>query len=167
MSDKIELKKEIENYKKIVAHLNEHIKEGKYDNLDVSQSNLLKKEIKRLEPKIKGGKVIDLTFTKANDILSNDPINEWSNPKQAQKMAYKYLGKTATIYKSFNPKKKYMILDPNKNKMIHFGQMNFQDFTQHKNLVRRDSYLKRTENMKGEWRTNPYSPNNLSRNILW
>lgn len=167
MSDKTELRKEIENYKKIVAHLTEHIKEGKFDNLDVSQSNLLKKEIKRLEPKIHGGKVIDLTFTKAQDIPLNNTINEWSNPKQAQKMAFKYLGKTAIIYKSFKPSKKYMILDPNKNKMVHFGQMDYEDFTKHKDLERRQRYLKRTENMKGDWKNNPYSPNNLSRNILW
>lgn len=164
--DKKEIRKEIENYKKIVAHLTEHINEGNFDNLDVSQSNLLKKEIKRLQPKL-GGKVIDLTFTKALDVPLNDVLYEWTNPKEAQKKAFKYLGKNAIIYKSSNPKKKFMILDPNKNKMVHFGQINFQDFLKHKNLDRRNRFLKRTANMRGEWRDNKYSANNLSREILW
>ena len=45
--------------------------------------------------------------------------------------------------------------------------MGYEDFTFHKDLKRRDAYLRRTANMRGNWKNNPYSPNNLSRNILW
>lgn len=163
---KKEIRKEIENYKKIVAHLNEHIKENNYDDLDVSQSNLLKKEIKRLKPLIKGG---DINLLKAVDISKDDDLYKFSNPKEAQKKAFKYIGKSAILYKSSNPKKKYMIFDPNINKMVHFGSLNpsYEDFLKHKDFNRRDAYLKRTKNIKGNWKNNKYSSNSLSRTILW
>lgn len=161
---KKEIRKEIENYKKIVAHLEEHINEGKFDNLDVSQSKSLNKEINRLEKLIDGGKLV-----KAVDVPYDDKLYDYSNPKEAQKKAFKYINKSAILYKSSNPKKKYMIYDPNKNKMIHFGSLNppYEDFLKHNDIKRRNSYLKRTENMKGDWRDNIYSPNNLSRNLIW
>ena len=156
-----EIKKEIENYKKIVAHLNEHITEGKFDNLDVSQSKLLNKEIKRLSKKIGNGLIIK------NDIELDDPIYEFSDPSAAQKKAIEYLGPNAILYRSNKAKKKYMIMDPIKNKMIHFGEIGFSDFLKHKNPLRRNNYLKRTANIKGNWKDNKYSANQLSRIILW
>lgn len=161
---KNEIRKEIQNYKNIVAHLTEHIDEGKFDNLDVSQSKTLKKEINRLQKLTNGGNLL-----KAVDIPIDDLLYKYSNPKEAQKNAFKYIDKNAVLYKSSNPKKKYMIYDPNKNKMIHFGSLNppYEDFLKHKNLIRRNSYLKRTENMRGDWKNNKYSSNNLSRNCLW
>jgi hypothetical protein len=33
-------------------------------------------------------------------------LYKYSSPKQAQKMAYKYLGKTAKLYPASNPEKK-------------------------------------------------------------
>lgn len=92
---------------------------------------------------------------------------KFSNPRQAQKMAYKYLGKTAKIYPSNNPHKKYKIYDTNNHKWINFGQIGYEDFTKHKDKTRRKNYLTRTKYMRGEWKKNPYSANNLSRNILW
>jgi len=92
---------------------------------------------------------------------------KYSNPKQAQKMAYKYLGKTAKIYPSNNPEKKYTIYDSKNNKWVNFGQIGYEDFTKHKDKTRRKNYLTRTKSMRGNWRKNPYSANNLSRNILW
>jgi hypothetical protein len=100
----------------------------------------------------------------------NDKIEElfkWSNPKMAQKKAYAYLGKTAELFVSDKADKKYEIYDPNLDKYISFGQMNYEDFTKHKDTKRQENYLKRACNMKGNWRDNPYSPNNLSINILW
>lgn len=92
---------------------------------------------------------------------------QYSNPKQAQKMAYKYLGKTAKLYPANNLHKKYKIYDPKNNKWINFGQIGYEDYTKHKNKTRRKNYLTRTKFMRGNWRKNPYSANNLSRNILW
>jgi len=82
-------------------------------------------------------------------------------------MAYKYLGKTAKIYPSNNPHKKYTIYDIKNNEWINFGQIGYEDFTKHKDKTRRKNYLTRTKFMRGNWKNNPYSANNLSRNILW
>lgn len=103
--------------------------------------------------------------------LSRDTFTKkllrYSNPRIAQKMAYKYLGKTAKLYPSDKPEKKYKIFDPNHNKWIYFGQIGYQDFTRHRNQNRRNAYLTRTSGMRGNWRRNKYSANNLSRKILW
>ena len=51
--------------------------------------------------------------------------------------------------------------------IIHFGDKRYEDFTQHKNKDRKQNHLKRSSNIKGNWKNNKYSPNNLSMNILW
>jgi hypothetical protein len=94
-------------------------------------------------------------------------INDYSNPATVFKKSKQYLGNDTIIKLSDKPLKKYMVLNPNTNKYIYFGQMGYQDFTKHKDEKRRDNYLKRTANIKGDWKDNKYSPNNLSRNILW
>jgi len=94
-------------------------------------------------------------------------LYKYSSPKQAQKMAYKYLGKTAKLYPASNPKKKYMICDPKSNTWVNFGQLGYEDYTRHKNKSRRRNYLTRTAGMLGNWKSNKYSANNLSRHILW
>jgi len=94
-------------------------------------------------------------------------INDFSNPTEVFKKAKLYLGNDVKISLSSNPKKKYMVLNPHTNKFIHFGQMGYEDFTKHKDEKRRQNYLKRTAGIKGDWRENKYSANNLSRNILW
>lgn len=95
-------------------------------------------------------------------------LRQYSNPIIAQKKAYKCLGKTAKLrYPSSNPNKKYDIYDPYNKKWVHFGQLGYEDYTKHKDKKRRKSYLARTAKMKGNWKNNPYSANNLSRCILW
>jgi len=94
-------------------------------------------------------------------------LKKYSDPKQAQKMAIKYLGTSAILYPSTNKNKKYMIYDPKNDKWIYFGQMGYEDFTKHKDVFRRKNYLIRSAKTKGNWKDNKYSPNNLSRNILW
>ena len=94
-------------------------------------------------------------------------INTFSNPKEVFDKAKKYLGTNAIIKLSDKESKKYMVLNPESNKWIYFGQMGYEDFTKHQDPIRRERYLKRTANMKGDWKDNKYSPNNLSRNILW
>lgn len=92
-----------------------------------------------------------------------------SNYELAQQKAREYLGKNTKLYISPRTNKKYRIYDPNNNKWIDFGSFNppMEDYTLHGNEKRRDRYLKRATNIKGKWRDNPYSPNNLSINILW
>lgn len=94
-------------------------------------------------------------------------LRKYSNPTVAQKMAYKYLGKTAKLYPSKNKNKKYRIFDPNLKKWINFGQLGYEDYTKHRDKKRRKNYLTRSRNIHGNWKTNKYSPNNLSIHILW
>ena len=96
-----------------------------------------------------------------------DSIYEYSNPKVVYQNAKNYLGNDVIIRLSNKPLKKYMILNPNTNKWVHFGQMGFEDFTKHNDPKRRESYMRRTENIRGSWRTDKYSANMLSRCILW
>jgi len=96
-----------------------------------------------------------------------EEIYKYSNPQEVYRKAKQYLGKNVIIQFSTKPQKKYQILNPNTEKWVHFGQMGYEDFTKHKDLKRRQNYLRRTENMRGNWRENPYSPNNLSRFLLW
>jgi hypothetical protein len=113
-----------------------------------------------------GGKVVSLGQS-ANNISENDEVYKFSNPKKVQELANKYLGKDGTIYRSINKAKKYMVYNPNTKKWVHFGQMGYEDFTKHKDPKRQKNYLKRTANIKGDWKDDKYSPNNLSRNLLW
>ena len=94
---------------------------------------------------------------------------EYSNPEISQKNAFKKYGKDALLYISTRKNKKYSILNPSTGKMVHFGSIEppYEDFTKHRNEQRRQHYLKRSNLIKGDWRDNPYSPNNLSRRILW
>ena len=106
---------------------------------------------------------------KAYNIPKTDKLYKYSNPIIAQRAAYNYLGKHAVIYKSKNFKKKYMIFDPKNEKWVYFGTLDpaYEDYTKHKDPDRRRSYLSRAGNMNGNWKSNPYSPNNLSIHILW
>jgi hypothetical protein len=81
--------------------------------------------------------------------------------------AKKYLGKNVYLKFSDKPKKKYMIFNPNTEKWVYFGQMGYEDFTKHGDVKRRYNYLRRATNMKGNWKDNKYSANNLSINLLW
>lgn len=113
-----------------------------------------------------GGKVVALGV-QAEKIPKGDDIWKWSNPVKVAEMAKKYLGDMAVVFRSTKPKKKYMIFDPDNKKWVFFGEINFSDFTQHQDPKRRENYLRRTANMKGDWKDNKYSANMLSRNILW
>ena len=94
-------------------------------------------------------------------------LDEYTNPKIAKKNAVKYLGKNVVLKPSTKKDKKFMVLNPVTNKFIHFGQLGFEDFTKHQDLKRQKSYLNRTGNMRGDWKDDKYSANNLAREILW
>jgi hypothetical protein len=192
-----EKKRSLAIYTDILGHLKEHLKEAsdgkeELDPRDVKHSILLKKEIDRLEGGCNscmsgGGCNICLKSgcemckveckcmsggcsgcatggkTFSEELLKN------SNPETVFKKAKEIYGNDVKLLQSSKPEKKYMIYDPNKNKWVHFGQLYppMEDFTKHQDESRRDRYLKRATKIKGKWRKNPYSPNNLSIKLLW
>ena len=99
-------------------------------------------------------------------IPSTNIIWKYSNPRKSQKLAYKYFGANAKIYRSSRKNKKYMIQDDNK-RWVHFGQIPYEDFTKHNDTRRRRNYLTRSGRIKGDWKKHKYSANNLARKILW
>lgn len=96
----------------------------------------------------------------------SDSIWNYSNPRIVQRRARIVYGRKATVFRSYNKNKKYFIIDPN-GKKVHFGQMGMEDYTHSNDETRRKSYLKRSGNIKGNWKDNHYSPNHLARNLLW
>ena len=81
--------------------------------------------------------------------------------------AINYLGDDVEIKPSTRKFKKYMVLKPDSKKYIHFGDNRYEDYTQHRDDKRKENYLARAENIKGNWKNDKYSPNNLSIHILW
>jgi hypothetical protein len=94
-------------------------------------------------------------------------VEKVSNPIMVLKKARELFGEDTDIGFSTDSKKKYMIYDPNAKVWVHFGDINYQDYTKHQDDIRRNNYLIRSGNIKGDWKDNPYSPNNLARNLLW
>ena len=100
-------------------------------------------------------------------------INRVSDPIKVYNNFIEYLKKhklnvnNYEIYLSNKKNKKYMIYDKINDKYIHVGDINFEDFTKHNNKERQKNYLNRANNIKGDWKNNLFSSNNLSINLLW
>lgn len=88
-----------------------------------------------------------------------------SNPSLVQRRA-KEQG-YGEIFISTRKGKKYMIMNPKTHKYIHFGSIDYQDFTSHQDQQRRQRYLQRANNIRGDWKHDKYSPNYLSIHLLW
>jgi len=73
-----------------------------------------------------------------------------------------------TIRKSHRREKKWdAVFDKDgKEKIVPFGQKGYSDFTKHKNVTRRNRYLKRHSGMGEHW-NKPDTPGALSKWILW
>lgn len=93
-------------------------------------------------------------------------ISKYSNPPEVYRLASKYLGKKAKIGLSTKKNKKYMVTTPD-GKIVHFGEMGYEDFTRHKNKTRRKNYLTRSRKIRGNWKSDKYSANNLAIHLLW
>ena len=89
-----------------------------------------------------------------------------SDKQEVIKKAKKYLGTDVNIKPSTRKDKKFMVENP-KGKMVHFGAKGYDDYTKHKDDTRRQNYLSRATKIKGDWKKDKYSPNNLAINILW
>lgn len=90
-----------------------------------------------------------------------------SNPEIVQRNLNKYFGTTTPLYLSNRKNKKYSIINPNTNKMVHWGSIDYEDLTRHLDPIRRELYLRRAMNIRGNWRNDPYSSNNLAIWTLW
>lgn len=90
-------------------------------------------------------------------------IEKWSDPKEAQKQAKKYLGNDARLFLSTRKDKKYQVKSPD-GKWVHFGAYGMEDFTKHKDDQRRNAFKRRN----AKWATaSKWSPAYLSYWILW
>jgi 2-succinyl-5-enolpyruvyl-6-hydroxy-3-cyclohexene-1-carboxylate synthase len=98
--------------------------------------------------------------------IKKEEIKQYSDPKQVMRLSKKYFGKKLKIQLSTKKEKKYMAITPS-GKIVHFGQMGYEDFTKHKNKTRRKNYLTRSAKIRGDWAKNKYSANNLARKLLW
>jgi len=94
-------------------------------------------------------------------------LQKYSDIERVIENAKRYLGNDVEIYPATHPKSKFMVFDPVKYKFVEFGAMGYQDYTKHQDEKRRQGYLKRANAIKGDWKNNKYSKNNLAINILW
>jgi hypothetical protein len=62
--------------------------------------------------------------------------------------------------------KKLSYLTPD-NRRVNFGSSEYESYDKHKDETRKDKYLKRATNIKGDWKKDKYSPNNLAIKLLW
>jgi hypothetical protein len=73
----------------------------------------------------------------------------------------------AILSVSKKPNKKYTVLvsDGKRKKTIHFGSKAYQDFTQHKNNIRKSRYISRHQKNE-EWE-DAFTPGFWAKNLLW
>ena len=91
-----------------------------------------------------------------------------SNPKKVIENAKHYFNDpNIKIYLSTRKNSKYAIYDPINKKLVNFGHIDYIDFTKSNDPMKRENYLRRASNIRGNWRDNPYSPNNLAIYLLW
>jgi hypothetical protein len=89
-------------------------------------------------------------------------LSEVSNIDTVKQLAKKY--NLGDVYPSKNYSKKYMIINPYTQRFVHFGDINYEDFTKHKDIDRK--LLFRIRNKK--WATaKKYTPAFLSYYLLW
>lgn len=96
-----------------------------------------------------------------------DELNKYTNINKAQKKSTKIFKEAGTLYISEKKNKKFKIYDTIYNKWVHFGAMGYEDFNKHNDKERQYNYLRRATNIKGDWKENPFSRNNLSIYINW
>lgn len=91
-------------------------------------------------------------------------IEKYSSPHKVFLKAWHMFGPQVQIKLSTRKNKKYMIYDPDKNKWIHFGEMGYEDYTKHGNLMRRERFRWRNRKWKDKEK---YSPAYLAYHLLW
>jgi len=92
-----------------------------------------------------------------------------SNPEKVAsnlKLFFKNEKVVPNLLISTRKNKKYMVVSPDGTRS-HFGDMAYQDFTKHQDKNRQLRYLTRANAIRGNWKNDMYSPNNLSIHVLW
>lgn len=90
-------------------------------------------------------------------------LEDYSNPKIVYKKARDMFGPHVIIQPSTRKSKKYMLLKPD-GKWVHFGYYGMEDYTKHRNLMRREAF--RTRNHQWAYQ-NIFTPASLSYYLLW
>jgi len=70
------------------------------------------------------------------------------------------------IKRADDGKHKYTAIFSDPKQTIHFGDINYQDYTQHKNLLRAKNYVNRHRKNE-DWFSSPRSKGALSFWLLW
>jgi len=91
-------------------------------------------------------------------------MNQVSDIKKVNKLSRMIYDKN--VEPSTRKNKKYMIMNDD-HKYIHFGDLRYEDYTKHQDKERLKNYLSIATKIKGNWRKDKYSPNNLAINLLW
>lgn len=89
-----------------------------------------------------------------------------SDIKKVISNAKRYLGDNINIKQSTRKGKKFMVQRPD-GSWSHFGSSLYNDYTLTGDNSKRKNYLLRSGNIRGDWKKDKYSSNNLSREILW
>jgi hypothetical protein len=87
-----------------------------------------------------------------------------SSVKNAARRAGYDASKLKRAPKSASHKWEYTTPD---GKIVKFGAAGYEDYHTHRDPERRRNYMARSGGIAGDWRSNKYSANNLSRRILW
>ena len=90
-----------------------------------------------------------------------DKVSDIKKVNKLSRMIY-----NKNVEPSTRKNKKYMIMNDD-HKYIHFGDLRYEDFTKHQDKERLKRYLDRATKIKGNWKNDKYSPNNLAINLLW
>jgi hypothetical protein len=94
-------------------------------------------------------------------------LSKYSNFQKVQDNAIDYLGDDVVVFTSPKNDKKFRVYNPHTDKWVDFGQMGYEDYTKHQDEARRKSYLARATKIKGNWKEDKYSANNLAIHLLW
>lgn len=93
-------------------------------------------------------------------------LQRYTNPEKVFQNAKRLYGDDVQIKISTRKDKKYMLLNPENNKWVHFGQMNppMEDYTKHLDLKRREAFKIRNK----KWsKMDKYSPGFMSYYLTW
>jgi hypothetical protein len=91
-------------------------------------------------------------------------LEDYSNPSAVYRLARTIYGDDVELKPSSRTDKKYMILNPNTDKWIHFGQMGYQDYTKHRSEFRRRNFRTRNKRWASQ---DKYTPGYMSYHLLW